>query len=189
MSTARGHAKLVIVPTYNERSNIGELVTRFFTHVAGASLLVVDDQSPDGTADFVEDLRKTHPNLLLLRRTGERALGLAYLAGITYALEQEFEVIGTMDADLSHDPASLPRMFTLLENADLVIGSRYVRDGGTINWGLGRMLLSWTANTYAAKLLHIPAHDVTSGFRLYRRRTMELLEPRRVKSTGYSFLV
>jgi dolichol-phosphate mannosyltransferase len=186
------HAKeptLMVVPTYNERTNITELVARFFEHVDDVHLLVVDDQSPDGTADVCEGLQKSYPNLLLLRRKGERGLGRAYLAGIFQGMESGFHIIGTMDADLSHDPAYLPRMLTLLETSDVVIGSRYIRDGGTINWQIRRILLSWLANKYAAKLLRIPAHDLTSGYRLYRRRTLEQLPLANVKSTGYSFLV
>jgi len=184
-----GSSTLLVVPTYNESSNIADLVTRFFTYVDNVHLLVVDDASPDGTAEICEGLQKSYPNLLLLRRAGERGLGRAYLAGINHGLENGFEIIGTMDADLSHDPAYLPQMLTLLEKSDVVVGSRYIRDGGTINWQIRRILLSWLANKYAAKLLGIPAHDLTSGYRLYRRRTLEQLQPARVRSTGYSFLV
>ena len=180
---------LLIVPSYNESAHVTELVTRFFSYVENGHLLVVDDQSPDGTADIVEGLQATYPNLMLLRRKGERGLGRAYLAGLAIALEKGFEVAGTMDADLSHDPAYLPRMLTLLETADVVIGSRYIRDGGTINWQIRRILLSWLANKFAAKLLRIPAHDLTSGYRLYRRGTLEKLQLSAIHSTGYSFLV
>jgi len=179
---------LIVVPTYNESSNIRELVARFFTYVENVHLLVVDDASPDGTADICDELQKTHPGLRVLRRQGERGLGRAYLAGIRYGLDRGYQVIGTMDADLSHDPAYLPQMMTVLEKADVVIGSRYIRDGGTINWQIRRILLSWLANKYAARLLRIPAHDLTSGYRLYRRRVIERLQLDRVRSTGYSFL-
>lgn len=181
---------LLVVPTYNESANITELVARFFSYTDNVHLLVVDDHSPDGTGEIVERLQRHYPNLLLLRRKGERGLGRAYLAGIANAMERGFQIIGTMDADLSHDPAYLPRMLTLLENADVVIGSRYIRDAGTINWRIRRILLSWLANKYAARLLRIPAHDLTSGFRLYRRAVVEKMGlDRGVKSTGYSFLV
>lgn len=180
---------LVVVPTYNESANITELITRFFSSLENTHLAIIDDESPDGTAELVEALQQKHPNLILVRRKGERGLGRAYLAGITMGLERGFEVIGTMDADLSHDPAYLPRMLPLTETADVVIGSRYIRDAGTINWQIRRILLSWTANKYAGKLLKIPAHDLTSGFRLYRRATLEKLGLNEVRSTGYSFLV
>ena len=179
---------LIIVPTYNESSNLTELTGKIFAAVSHIHVLVVDDDSPDGTAELVEKLSATYPNLRLLRRKGERGLGRAYTAGIHYALENGFEIIGTMDADLSHDPAYLPSMLGELDRAEVVIGSRYIRDGGTVNWGTGRILLSWLANTFAAILLRLPAHDVTSGYRLYRRQALEWIRTADVKSTGYSFL-
>ena len=179
---------LIIVPTYNESSNIAELVEKIFSNVKDVHLLVVDDDSPDGTAEIVEKLMATYPNLAILRRHGERGLGRAYTEGIDHALDEGFQIIGTMDADLSHDPAYLPSMLALLSKCDVVIGSRYIRDGGTVNWGLGRILLSWLANTFAAILLQIPAHDITSGYRLYRRDALEWIRTTEVKSTGYSFL-
>jgi dolichol-phosphate mannosyltransferase len=179
---------LIVVPTYNESGNIPELIPQIFGNVNRAHVLIVDDNSPDGTAEIVERLRGDYPRLHLLRRNGERGLGRAYMAGLRYGLDNGFQLIGTMDADLSHDPAHLPAMLDLLQIADVVIGSRYVRDGGTVNWGLGRVLLSWTANKFAAALLQIPAHDITSGYRLYRRQALEWIRTTEVKSTGYSFL-
>lgn len=183
-----GKQTLIVVPTYNESSNIAELLGQIFGKLADIHVLVVDDNSPDGTADVVEKLRESYPNLQLLRRDGERALGRAYTAGILHGLDNEFQIIGTMDADLSHDPAYLPRMLALLETCDVVIGARYVRDGGTVNWKIGRILLSWLANKFAALLLQIPAHDITSGYRLFRRTALEWIRTAEVKSTGYSFL-
>ena len=179
---------LIVVPTFNELANIGELIRGIFARMPDVHVLVVDDNSPDGTAEFVEGLREPYPNLRVLRRTSERGLGRAYTAGILHGLKNGFEIIGTMDADLSHDPAYLPAMFELLRDHDVVIGSRYVRDGGTVNWTLRRILLSWTANKFAAALLMIPAHDVTSGYRLYRRGALEWILNTEVQSTGYSFL-
>jgi dolichol-phosphate mannosyltransferase len=179
---------LIVVPTYNEVANIAELVRQIFSAMPKVNVLVVDDNSPDGTAAAVENLRATHPNLSLLRRTSERGLGRAYTAGILHGLESGFQIIGTMDADLSHNPAYLPQMLISLKTCDVVIGSRYVRDGGTVNWKIGRILLSWFANKFAAMLLQIPAHDITSGYRLYRRNALEWIRTDEVKSTGYSFL-
>jgi dolichol-phosphate mannosyltransferase len=179
---------LIVVPTFNERANIGELVRQIFAQLTDIHVLVVDDSSPDGTADFVEDSSKRYPNLQVLRQTTERGLGRAYTAGILHGLANAFEIIGTMDADLSHDPGYLPSMLALLRDHDVVIGSRYVPGGGTVNWGLHRRLLSWFANKFAATLLRIPAHDVTSGYRLYRRRALEQIRTTEIKSTGYSFL-
>lgn len=179
---------LIVVPTYNESSNIAELAQKIFAAAPDVHVLVVDDDSPDGTADIVEKLASSHPQLRVLRRRGERGLGRAYTAGIQHALDQRFQIIGTMDADLSHDPAYLPAMRALLQTSDVVIGSRYVRDGGTVNWGIHRILLSWFANRFAAALLRIPAHDITSGYRLYRRHALEWIRTTEIKSSGYSFL-
>jgi dolichol-phosphate mannosyltransferase len=179
---------VIVIPTYQEISNIAKLVPQFFANAGDAHLLVVDDDSPDGTADIVEKLMATYPNLGILRRQGERSLGRAYTAGIRHALENGFQVIGTMDADLSHNPAYLPHMFALLKTSDVVVGSRYVPDGGTVNWTIRRILLSWLANKFAAILLQVPAHDITSGYRLYRRTALEWICTEEVKSTGYSFL-
>ena len=179
---------LVVVPTFNEAGNIAEFVHRFFVSAPGLQLLIVDDESPDGTAEIVEKLKADYPGLGLLSRSGERGLGRALTAGILRGLDQGFQVIGTMDADLSHDPAYMPQMLSLLGGCDVVIGSRYIRDGGTVNWAIGRILLSWLANKFAATLLHIPAHDITSGYRLYRRNFLEWIRTEEIKSTGYSFL-
>jgi dolichol-phosphate mannosyltransferase len=179
---------LIVVPTYNESGNIVELVRRIFASLDHVHVLIVDDNSPDGTAEIVEQLRDSYPQLHLLRRDGERGLGRAYTAGIKYGLDNGFDVIGTMDADLSHDPAHLPAMRALIQNHDVVIGSRYVRDGGTVNWSVSRIALSWTANKFASVLLQVPAHDITSGYRLYRRGALEWIRTTEVKSTGYSFL-
>jgi dolichol-phosphate mannosyltransferase len=179
---------LIVVPTYNESANITELVRQIFASLDQADVLIVDDNSPDGTANIVERLRDRYPQLHLLRRAGERGLGRAYTAGIHYGLDNGFQIIGTMDADLSHDPVHLPAMRALLRTSDVVIGSRYVAGGGTVNWGIHRRLLSWFANKFAASLLQIPAHDITSGYRLYRRQALECIRITEIKSTGYSFL-
>lgn len=179
---------LIVVPTYNERANIPELIQKIFANLPDIHLLVVDDDSPDGTAGVVEKIGIDHPTLKLIRRKGERGYGRALTTGIEYGLDSGFDVIGTMDADLSHDPAYLLPMLDLLACHDVVIGSRYVRDGGTVNWGMHRVLLSWFANRFAAALLRIPARDITSGYRLYRRSALEWIRTTEIKSSGYSFL-
>lgn len=180
---------LLVVPTYNERDNLQELVARFFAAVPDCHLLVVDDDSPDGTAELCGELQRQYPGLHLLRRTGARGLGRAYVAGLRYGLERRYAVIGTMDADLSHNPNHLKAMLPLALTNDVVVGSRYIRDGGTINWRIRRILLSWLANRFAAWLLHVPAHDMTSGYRLYRRQALERVPFDEITSNGYSFLV
>jgi len=179
---------LIVVPTYNESGNIAELIQKIFASLPDVHLLVVDDDSPDRTADLVQNIALSRPAVKLIRRNGERGLGRALTAGIKYGLDNGFDVIGTMDADLSHDPAYLAPMVELLRSHDVVIGSRYVRDGGTVNWGMHRVLLSWFANRFAAALLRIPARDITSGYRLYRRSALEWIRTTDIKSSGYSFL-
>jgi dolichol-phosphate mannosyltransferase len=180
---------LVVVPTYQEAANLPELVSRFFRVVPACAMLVVDDASPDGTAELCERLMENQPNLYLLRRRGDRGLGRAYVAGIEYGLRHGYGIIGTMDADLSHDASYLPAMLDRAREYPVVVGSRYVRDGGTINWQIRRILLSWLANKFAARLLKVPVRDGTSGFRLYRAEALRTIRLDDVKSTGYSFLV
>lgn len=184
-----GGGALLVVPTYNERGNLPTLVERFFKAAPQCHMLVVDDESPDGTADLCGELQRQYPGLRLLRRTGARGLGRAYIAGLLYGLDRRYEVIGTMDADLSHNPDHLGAMLSLARTHDVVVGSRYIRDGGTINWRIRRILLSWLANRFAASLLRIPAHDMTSGYRLYRRQALEQIPLEEITSNGYSFLV
>jgi dolichol-phosphate mannosyltransferase len=182
---------LIIVPTYNERENIGILLTQITRIVPGAYVLVVDDQSPDGTGRVVEAFRRKHPgaNVTLMSRDGERGLGNAYRAGLQYGLENGYEVLVTMDSDLSHSPLYLPAILEALKDSDLVIGSRYIRDGGTINWRIRRILLSWMANRFARFLLGLKGADLTSGYRAYRRELLESIGLEHIQSNGYSYLV
>jgi dolichol-phosphate mannosyltransferase len=182
-------AILMIVPTYNEHGNLAQLVTRVFANATALDLLIVDDESPDGTAELCRQLQRQFPRLRLLERKGPRGLGRAYLAGMKIGLQEGYDVIGTMDADLSHDPTYLPQMLERSAEADVVIGSRYIKDGGTVNWRLRRILLSWLANLFASKLLGVNAHDMTSGFRLYRTNAVRGIDLESITSTGYSFLV
>jgi len=190
MQRASADATLLVVPTYNEAANLEPLVRRFFAVGRNLHLLIVDDDSPDGTADRCRALQAEYPRLdLIVRANQPRGLGRAYLAGLRKGLELGYDVVGTMDADLSHSPEHLPAMLDALANHDVVIGSRYVRDGGTVNWRIRRILLSWLANRFAATLLRVPAHDVTSGFRLYRRHALSRIALDEITSNGYSFLV
>ncbi len=184
-----GEGLLLVVPTYDERDNVGDLVRRVRARLPACDLLVVDDDSPDGTAELCRQLAASDPGLHLLVRKGVRGLGGAYVAGLRFGLERGYRTIGTLDADLSHNPDHLPAMLALAARHDVVVGSRYIRDGGTINWRLRRILLSWLANRFAAWLLRIPVHDVTSGYRLYGRPALERVHLEEITSTGYSFLV
>lgn len=182
---------LIIIPTYNERENIAELLGQIREIVPGAQVLVVDDRSPDGTGDAVRAfIRAGHEGeVRLLERTGARGLGNAYREGLRFGLDHGFAVLVTMDADFSHNPLHLPAMLEAGRDHDVVIGSRYIRDGGTINWRIRRILLSWLANRFARALLGMTGADLTSGFRAYRRGILEAIVPERVRSDGYSYLV
>lgn len=181
---------LVIVPTYNERATIAEVARRLF-EAAGESveLLVVDDASPDGTAEVVKQLAGGLHPIHLLTRPGKQGLGSAYVRGFHWALERDYEAVVEMDADLSHDPADVPRLLQALDGADLAIGSRYVPGGGTRNWGRFRYLLSRGANIYARGLLGFDVADSTAGFRAYRTTWLQTQDLSSVTSEGYAFQI
>ncbi len=180
---------LVIIPTYNERVNLPVLLQGLMQH-AQVRVLVVDDQSPDGTGDVAESLAREHPGRIdILHRTTNRGFGRSYIDGMRRALEEPVDLICQMDADLSHDPAQLPDILAAAERADLVIGSRYVPGGQIVNWPLKRHLLSRFANTYIRTVTRMSAHDCTSGYRCWRRAALASLPLDRFFSDGYSFLV
>ena len=182
-------AALVVVPTYNERDNLPLLVDGLMQH-ANVRLLVVDDQSPDGTGDLAEALAREHPGRIsVLHRTANRGLGRSYIDGIKLALREPVDVICQMDADLSHDPAQLPALIEGAARGDVVIGSRYVPGGAIVNWPKRRQLLSRFANTYIRTVTRLDAHDCTSGYRCWRREALAALPLDRFISDGYSFLV
>lgn len=179
---------LIVVPTYNEADNLPELVARVQQVVPGAHLLVVDDASPDGTADLAARLAARDERLHLLRRQGPRGLGLAYLDGFRWGLDHGYERLVEMDADLSHDPVHLPALLAALDaGADLAIGSRNVPGGAIHGWSLGRRLLSRGGSLYSRLILGLDVRDLTSGFKAYTRRAVEQLGP--IASNGYSFQI
>ncbi len=189
---------LVIVPTYNEVENIRPLVTEIFAAVSSAGLakdfavLVVDDNSPDGTGKAVQELQKSMPfgQLHLLSRPGKQGLGRAYIAGFKWGLEQGYEVLVEMDADFSHRPVDLVKLLTAVhEGADFAIGSRYVEGGGTKNWGLGRKIISRGGSLYSRTILGHPIRDWTGGFNAWTAKTLGAIGLDRVKSEGYSFQI
>jgi len=180
---------MIVVPTYNERENLAALVAGVAAALPGAHILVVDDDSPDGTADLARELKTRHPTLDLLVRKGARGLGGALVAGFKEGVARGHLAVGSMDCDLSHDPATLPAMLAKLQDHDLVTGSRYIAGGGTVGWGAHRKLLSWTANRFAATLLGLRLSDVTTNFRVVRAPLLRSIDLDGIVSTGYSFQV
>ena len=182
-------SSLVVIPTYNERANLTALLPLVLDET-DVDVLVVDDNSPDGTAGLVEELAQRNPGRLhLLSRPGKLGLGTAYLAGFRWALDRDYDLICEMDADFSHDPRTLPRLIEAAGRADLVLGSRYIVGGGTANWSVLRQVISRTGSLYARNLLGIPLQDLTGGFKCFRRRVLETVDLDSVHSTGYAFQI
>jgi dolichol-phosphate mannosyltransferase len=180
---------LIIVPTYNERENLPAIVTQILEPLP-YEILVVDDQSPDGTGAIADDLARRYPGRLhVMHRTGKRGLGLSYLDGFRWALENNADLICQMDADLSHDPKYLPDLVKAADTYDLVLGSRYLNGISVINWPLRRILLSWFANRYVRAITGLTTCDTTSGFRCWRRDALASLHVERFISQRYAFTV
>ena len=180
---------VVIVPTYNERANLPVLLAGLLKH-GGVRVLVVDDQSPDGTGDIADGLARDYPGRVdVLHRTGRRGLGRSYIDGIKRAIAEPVDYICQMDADLSHDPQHLPDLLAAASRADVVLGSRYIPGGAVVNWPLRRRLLSRFANLYIRTVTRLGAHDCTTGYRCWRRSALASLPLDRFFSDGYSFLV
>ncbi len=179
----------VVIPTYNERENIAELIQRIL-EMSRFRVLVVDDNSPDGTAGIVADMAADEPRVGLLLRPEKRGLGSAYVAGFRRALAEGAAYICEMDADFSHDPAYLPQLLAAAETRyDLALGSRYVPGGGTTDWGIVRQMISRGGNLYARAILGLPVMDATGGFRCYRRRVLETINLDDIQSNGYAFQI
>lgn len=181
--------KLVIVPTYNERENIGELLERLMALPYGLEVLVVDDQSPDGTGELVAERAAQEPRIHLLRRAGKLGLGSAYREGFRYALDHGAEYIFEMDADFSHDPSAIGEFLENAQEVDLVLGSRYLHGVTVVNWPLERLILSFMANLYTRVITGLPVKDATGGFKCFRRRALEGIRLDRVRSDGYAFQI
>jgi dolichol-phosphate mannosyltransferase len=178
---------LVVVPTYNERATIAEVVARTLAAPVDVDLLVVDDDSPDGTGRLADRLASEHPEVRVLHRQGKGGLGAAYRAGLGQGLAEGYDVLVEMDADLSHDPGQLPDLVGATRDADLVIGSRYIPGGRIENWPRHRLALSSWGNAYVRLVTGIPVRDATSGFRAYRREVLEEIGLAELRSDGYSF--
>jgi dolichol-phosphate mannosyltransferase len=192
-STAAGAVSawpvVVIIPTYNELENLEDIVSRTRRAVPDADILVVDDNSPDGTGELAEKFALTDDHVRVLHRTQKAGLGAAYLAGFDWALGRGYEVMVEMDADGSHDPAELPAMLAALADADLVVGSRWVPGGKVRNWPRSREILSRGGNAYARIMLRLSVHDATGGYRAYRAATLRRIGLHEVRSQGYCFQI
>lgn len=180
---------LVIIPTYNEAENIQPIVRRVRASVPDAHVLIADDNSPDGTGKFADELANTDEQVHVLHRRGKEGLGAAYLAGFAWGIEAGYGVLVEMDADGSHQPEELPRLLTALKSADLVLGSRWITGGRVVNWPKSREILSRGGSTYSRLLLDVPIRDVTGGYRAFRKETLEALGMAEVASAGYCFQV
>jgi len=180
---------LIVVPTYNEIANVETLLDELRKTVPAAHILIVDDNSPDGTGRRVEQIAAEDERVRILHRPGKEGLGRAYVAGLGWGVTRGYERIVQMDADLSHDPAAVPSLLTASEEYDLVLGSRYVPGGGTRNWGLFRRILSRGGSLYARTILGLPYQDLTGGFKCWRRPVLEAIDLASVRSDGYSFQI
>jgi dolichol-phosphate mannosyltransferase len=179
----------VVLPTYDERENVGAIVPAILAASPRIDVLVVDDDSPDGTGAIAEELAADNPRVRVLHRARKEGLGPAYLAGFEIALREGYGRILEMDADFSHDPAALPALLAVSQDADVVLGSRYVPGGGTVHWGWGRRLLSRGGNLYARVVLGVRIRDLTGGFKCFRREVLERIDLPSVTTTGYAFQV
>lgn len=184
------HKTLVIIPTYNEADNIEVIIKQIIgLNIPNLSILVVDDNSPDGTGDIVEKIAETDLRIRLVRRAAKMGLGTAYVEGFRFAIKEGFDYIFEMDADLSHDPAEVPRFLEKIKSHDLVIGSRYISGVNVINWPLPRLLLSLFANWYTRAITRLPVKDCTSGFKCFRRLVLQSIDLDGISSDGYSFQI
>ena len=184
------HQTLIIIPTYNEIDNIEKMISTLFTLYPEISLLIIEDGSPDGTADVVKRLKNEFKNLFMIERRGKLGLGTAYITGFQWALKEQskkFEYVFEMDCDFSHDPVQIPDLLLAAGENDLVIGSRYIDGIRIINWPFRRLLLSYGASIYTRLITGLPVHDTTGGFKCFKRKALESLDFTRIISNGYSF--
>jgi dolichol-phosphate mannosyltransferase len=183
------HPTLIVIPTYNEAENLEPLVREILAQPGHFDILVVDDNSPDGTGDIAERLAAELPEVQVIHRRGKLGLGTAYVAGFKWALAQGYEYVMEMDCDFSHHPSYLPQFLKAIQSADLVIGSRYVSGGGTRNWGILRKFISGGGNSFARFMLRLKTHDCTGGFRCYRREMLQQVPWDEMQLKGYAFQV
>ena len=180
---------LAISPTYNEKKNIAELISRITLTRVEMDLLIIDDNSPDGTADIVKSYMSKNTHIFILEREKKLGLGTAYCEGFKWALDRGYDLILQIDADLSHNPNDIPRMVEMSKSADLVIGSRYIDGVNVVNWPMRRLLLSYGANLYAKIFIRFPIKDSTGGFKCFKRDVLESIDLSKIYSEGYSFQI
>jgi len=180
---------LVCLPTYDERENLEPITRAVLDATPEVDVLVIDDSSPDGTGELADRLAAAEPRLHVLHRAAKQGLGKAYLAGFAWALQRGYPLVLEMDADFSHNPRYLPHMLELAREADLVLGSRNVKGGGTVNWGLGRKALSRGGSFYARTILGLRVRDLTGGFKCFRREVLEAIDLGSVECSGYAFQI
>ncbi len=182
--------RLVIIPTYNEKENIENIIRYVFSLQPSFDLLIVEDNSPDGTADIVNKLQSEFPRLHMLQRKGKLGLGTAYIAGFEWGLARDYNYIFEMDADFSHNPDDLPRLYQACKDgADMAIGSRYITGVNVVNWPMGRVLMSYFASKYVRFITGMKIHDATAGFVCYTRRVLEAIDLNRIRFKGYAFQI
>lgn len=184
--------KVVIIPTYNEKENIGNIIRAVFALEGEYHIIVIEDGSPDGTADIVRKLQEEYPErLFMIERNGKLGLGTAYITGFKWSIEHGYDYIFEMDADFSHNPKDLPRLYEACsrEGADLSIGSRYCNGISVVNWPIGRVIMSYYASVYVRKVLGMKIFDTTAGFKCYKRKVLETIDLDNVKMKGYGFQI
>ena len=181
---------LVIIPTFNERTNVERIVAAVLSQDLSLDVLVVDDASPDGTGQIADSIAASNPRVHAIHRTGKLGLGTAYIAGFQWALERDYALMFEMDADFSHNPDRLPKFLEAIKDADLVLGSRY-QDGhvNVVNWPMSRLFLSYFANIYARAVTGLPIFDATGGFKCFRRKVLETIDLQAIHSNGYAFQI
>lgn len=185
-------SKLIIIPTYNEKENIEKIILKVFSLDIDFDILIVDDGSPDGTADIVKKIQKTYSkNLHIVERTGKLGLGTAYIYGFKWALKNNYDYIFEMDADFSHDPNDLIRLYKACheEKGDLSIGSRYIKGVNIVNWPMSRLLMSFFASKYVKIITGMPIQDSTAGFKCYKRSVLEKINLEKIQFVGYAFQI
>ena len=185
-------SKLIIIPTYNEKENIEKIILKVFSLDVDFDILIVDDGSPDGTANIVKEIQKTYPKKLhIVERTGKLGLGTAYIFGFKWALKNNYDYIFEMDADFSHDPDDLIRLYKACheEKGDVAIGSRYIKGVNIVNWPMSRLLMSFFASKYVKIVTGMPIHDSTAGFKCYKRSVLEKINLEKIQFVGYAFQI